>query len=88
MPGQLPIDGLVKRRQFLPPSLGDSAKLVVGYCLEQRLGEQAQALDLLCRHAAILGLVILAHGVDCLLNQRLAGLDHFDKFPFVHTTPY
>lgn len=73
MPGQLPIDGLVKRRQFLAPSLGHSAKLVVGDRLEQRLGEQAQALDLFRRRAIVLGLVLLAHGVNRLPNQRLAG---------------
>ena len=75
-PGQLPISGSVKRRQLFAPSLGNSAKLVVGYRLEQRLGQQAKALDLLYRRAAILSLVILTHGVDSLLNQRLAGLDH------------
>ncbi|MNP57783.1 hypothetical protein D3C76_1526440 [compost metagenome] len=68
MPGQLPIDGLVKRRQFLAPSLGHSAKLVIGNRLEKRLSQQAQALDLIRRRATVLGLVILAHGVDGLLN--------------------
>jgi len=33
--GQLPISGSVKRRQFLAASPGHSAKLVVGYRLEQ-----------------------------------------------------
>lgn len=34
-----------------------------------------QALDLFSRRAAIFRLVIVAHGVNSLLNQRLAGLN-------------
>jgi len=69
----------VKRRKILAARLGNHPKLVVGNHLEQRLGQQAQALDLLRRRASILGLMVVAHGVDCLPNQRLAGLDHSDE---------
>ena len=84
MPGQLPIDGLMERWQFLAASLRHSAKLVVGYRLEKRLGEQAKSLDFFWRPAAILGLVILPHGIDSLLNQRLAGLNHPYEGALVH----
>lgn len=82
--GQLPISGSVKRWQILTPGLGDDAKLIIGNHLEQRLSQQTQALDFLRRRAAMLGLVILPHGVDSLLNQRLAGLNHPYKSALVH----
>ncbi|HDS1813009.1 TPA: hypothetical protein QEM79_003773 [Pseudomonas putida] len=61
-------------------------ELVIGDRLEERLSQQAQAqaLDLLCRRAMILRLVVTAHGVDRLLNQRLAGLNHPDESPLIH----
>lgn len=74
--GQLPISGSVKSWQILASRLGDDAELVIGHQLEKRLSHYTQALDLLRRRAAILGLVILPQGVDSLLNQRLAGLNH------------
>ncbi|WP_020190249.1 hypothetical protein [Pseudomonas putida] len=83
--GQSPISGSVKRRQILASGLGDYAELVVRYRLEKRLGEQAQTLYLLRRRASILRLVIFPHGVDRLLNQRLACLNHPDESPLIHS---
>lgn len=77
--GQSPISRSVKGRKLLAPHLGNHPKLVIGHHLKQRLGQQAQALDLRRRRASIPRLVILPHGVDSLLNQRLAGLDHSDE---------
>jgi len=74
----------MKRRQILASGLSDDAELVIGHHLEQRLGQPAQALDLICRRAMILRLVVTAHGVDSLLNQRLAGFDHSNKGALVH----
>jgi len=74
----------MQRWQLLASGLGHDTKLVIGDRLEQRLGQQAQALDLFCRRAEILGLVIVAHSVDCLLNQLLAGLDHANECALVH----
>ncbi|BAW23840.1 hypothetical protein I5S84_17365 [Pseudomonas putida] len=74
----------MERRQILAPGLGHDVELVIGDRLEERLSQQAQALDLLCRRAMILRLVVTAHGVDRLLNQRLAGLNHPDESPLIH----
>lgn len=82
--GQLPISGSVKRWQILTSGLGDDAELVIGHHLEQRLSQYTQALDLFRRSTAILGLVILPQGVDSLLNQRLAGLNHSNEGALVH----
>lgn len=71
-------------RQFLSAHRCNHPKLIIGNHLEQRLSQQTQALDLLRRRAAMLGLVILPHGVDSLLNQRLAGLNHPYKGALVH----
>lgn len=62
--------------QFFASGLSHNAELVIGHHLEQRLSQQTQAFDLLRRCTEILGLVILAYGVNSLLNQRLAGFDH------------
>jgi len=48
----------MKRRQIRAPGLGYDAKLIIGHCLEQRLGKQVQALDLFSWFATILGLVL------------------------------
>lgn len=69
----------MQRWQFLAPGLGHNTKLIVGDRLEQRLGQKAQALHLICRRATILGLVVIAHGIDSLLYQRLTCFDHSDK---------
>lgn len=84
--GQLPISGSVKRWQILTSGLGDDAELVIGYHLEQRLSQQPQPLDLFRRRTAILGLVVLPQGVDSLLNQRLAGLNHAKEGALFHCT--
>lgn len=76
----------MKRRKILAASLGYYPKLVIGHSLEQRLGQQAQALDLLRRCAAVLRLVILPHGINSLLDQRLAGLDHANEGSLVQNT--
>lgn len=77
--GQSPASGSVERRHILAAHRGNHPKLVIGDHLKQRLGQQAQALDLRRRRTSILRLVILPHGVNSLLNQRLAGLDHSYK---------
>lgn len=74
----------MERWQILAARLGDHPKLIVGYHLEHRFGQQAQALDLLRRRATALGLVLFPHRIDGLLNQRLAGLDHANKATLVH----
>lgn len=74
----------MQRWQLLASGLGHDTKLIIRHDLEQRLGQLAQALHLMYRRAAILGLVILPHGVDCLLNQRLAGLDHANECALFH----
>ncbi|HDS1794085.1 hypothetical protein [Pseudomonas putida] len=73
----------MQRWQFLASGLGHDTKLVIRDCLEQGLGQKAKALNLFWRGAAILGLVILAHGVDSLLYQRLTGFDHSNECAFV-----
>lgn len=65
----------VKTGQVFAPGLVHDPQLVIGYRLEQRLGEQAKALNLLLGLAGSLGLVILPHGIDSLMNWRLASLD-------------
>ena len=70
--------------QFFASGLGHHSQLVVRDDLEKRLSQQAKTLDLFRRLATVLGLVVLAHGIDSLLNQRLAGLDHANEGTLVH----
>lgn len=78
------VAGSVERRQLLAVRFRHDTKLVIGNDLEQRFGQQAQALDLLRRRATVVGLVACPHDVDGLLNQRLAGLDHPDESALLH----
>ena len=71
-------------RQFGSPNLGYNPKLVISHSLEKRLGKQVQTLHFIDRRASILRLMILAQGVDSLLNERLASLNHPNESPLVH----
>ncbi len=75
---------LMKRWQILAAGLGYDAKLVVRYRLEQRFSKQAESLHLFRRRATFLSLVIVTHGIDSLLNQRLAGLDQANEGALIH----
>ncbi len=77
----------MQRWLILAPSLGHDPQLVVGYRLEQRLREQAKALDFFPGQARSLGLVILTHGVHSLLNERLTSLNHSDESSLLHDHP-
>lgn len=66
----------MQRWQILSSCLGDYPKLVIRYHLEQRFSKLVQALHILWRRTPVLGLMVLTQGIDGLLDQRLACLDH------------
>ncbi|MNM47580.1 hypothetical protein D3C81_585520 [compost metagenome] len=71
-------------RQFGSTNLGYHTKLVIGDSLEKRLGKQVQTLHFISRRASILSLMVLTQGIDSLLNERLAGLNHPNESPLAH----